>query len=205
MAGVSAEFVWHSESSLDGFDAVILPGGFSYGDYLRAGALARFSPIMKAVRDFAAAGRPVLGICNGFQILTEARLLPGALRRNDHQRFRCDIVDVRVERPATAFTGGYTFGEIVQLPIAHADGNYYADDTLLAQLHERNQVVLRYVGGSPNGSVDDIAGICNEAGNVVGMMPHPERAVDALLGSNNGARLFTSLATRAHVIGIAHA
>lgn len=192
--GGRAEFVWHGERRLDGFDAVILPGGFSYGDYLRCGAIARFSPIMAEVERFAAQGRPVLGICNGFQILTEAGLLPGALRRNAGLRFICGPVHLRVENGETAWTKGLPRGKVLRLPIAHGEGNYYLEPAELAALEARGQVVFRYVNAvgaespesNPNGSVNGIAGVCNPAGNVVGMMPHPERAVTALLGGEDG-------------------
>jgi phosphoribosylformylglycinamidine synthase len=187
------DLVWHQESSLDGYDAVIIPGGFAYGDYLRAGAIARFSPIMTAVARHATDGRPVIGICNGFQILTEARLLPGTLLPNDSLQFRCEIVATRVETTATAFTCAYTRGQVICLPIAHGQGAYYADDETLAELRRHDQIVFRYAGANPNGSADDIAGIVNERRNVLGMMPHPERAVHELLGSADGAPLFTSL------------
>ena len=187
------DLIWHQESSLDGYDAVIIPGGFSYGDYLRAGAIARFSPIMTAVAEHAAAGRPVLGICNGFQILTEAGLLPGTLLPNDSLQFRCEIVNARVETTDTAFTCAYQQGQIIRLPIAHGQGAYYADETTLAHLSLHDQIVFRYAGVNPNGSADAIAGIVNERRNVLGMMPHPERAVHKLLGSSDGAPLFISL------------
>ncbi len=187
------DLVWHQESSLDGYDAVIIPGGFSYGDYLRAGAIARFSPIMTAVAAHAAAGRPVLGICNGFQILTEAGLLPGTLLANDSLQFRCEIVSARVETTETVFTCAYQQGQIIRLPIAHGQGAYYADEATLDELRRHDQIAFRYVGENPNGSAHNIAGIVNRGRNVLGMMPHPERAVHELLGSTDGAPLFTSL------------
>ena len=187
------DLVWHQTVALNGYDAVIIPGGFAYGDYLRAGAIARFSPVMTAVAAHAAAGKPVLGICNGFQILTEAGLLPGTLLPNDSLQFRCDIVSARVETTDTAFTCGYTQGQVIRLPIAHGQGAYYADDETLADLRRHDQIVFRYTGENPNGSADDIAGIVNRGRNVLGMMPHPERAVHELLGSCDGAPLFTSL------------
>lgn len=187
------DLVWHQESSLHGYDAVIIPGGFSYGDYLRAGAIARFSPIMTAVAEHAAAGRPVLGICNGFQILTEAGLLPGTLLANDSLQFRCEIVSARVETTRTVFTCAYQQGQIIRLPIAHGQGAYYADEATLADLRRHDQIIFRYTGENPNGSADNIAGIINRGRNVLGMMPHPERAVHELLGSTDGAPLFTSL------------
>ncbi|HEY7781984.1 MAG TPA: phosphoribosylformylglycinamidine synthase subunit PurQ [Ktedonobacterales bacterium] len=191
--GMPADLVWHQTASLDGYDAVILPGGFAYGDYLRAGAIARFAPAMAAVRAHAAAGRPVLGICNGFQVLTEAGLLPGALLPNDHLQFRSELVDVRVETVAAPFTSGYHAGEILRLPIAHGQGAYYADPATLDDLRAHDQIVFRYAGPNPNGAVDAIAGIRNRAGNVLGLMPHPERAIHPRLGSADGAGMFTSL------------
>jgi phosphoribosylformylglycinamidine synthase len=190
---VPADLVWHQTGSLDGYDAVIIPGGFAYGDYLRAGAIARFAPVMEAVRRHAAAGRPVLGICNGFQVLTEAGLLPGALLPNDSLRFRCAIVPLRVATTASMFTAGYATGQVIRLPIAHGQGRYTADAATLDDLCQRDQVVFRYAGANPNGSADAIAGIVNRGRNVLGMMPHPERAVHPLLGSTDGAPLFTAL------------
>jgi phosphoribosylformylglycinamidine synthase len=187
------DLVWHQTATLDGYDAVIIPGGFSYGDYLRAGAIARFSPIMTAVAAHAAAGKPVLGICNGFQILTEAGLLPGTLLPNDSLQFRCEIVTARVETTDTVYTCGYTNSQVIRLPIAHAQGAYYADDETLAELRRHDQIVFRYAAENPNGSADNIAGIVNRGRNVLGMMPHPERAVHELLGSSDGAPLFISL------------
>jgi phosphoribosylformylglycinamidine synthase len=189
----SVDLIWHQESSLNGYDAVIIPGGFSFGDYLRAGAIARFSPIMTAVTAYAASGKLVLGICNGFQILTEAGLLPGTLLPNDSLQFRCEIVSARVETTDTAFTCAYQQGQIIRLPIAHGQGAYYADEATLSDLRRRDQIVLRYDGENPNGSVDGVAGIVNGERNVLGMMPHPERAVHELLGSTDGAPLFISL------------
>jgi phosphoribosylformylglycinamidine synthase subunit PurQ / glutaminase len=191
--GVPVEPVWHQERGLSKYDAIILPGGFSYGDYLRTGALARFSPVMDSVIEAAEQGKLVVGICNGFQILLEAGLLPGAMRRNDHLQFRCDIQPLRVENTKLPFTRDYREGEIIQIPIAHGEGNYYCDDETLAELKQHNQIVFRYVGENPNGSVDDIAGIVNRQGNVLGMMPHPERAVHDWLGSVDGVRFFTSM------------
>jgi phosphoribosylformylglycinamidine synthase I len=187
------DLIWHQTASLDGYDAVIIPGGFSYGDYLRAGAIARFSPVMTAVGEHAAAGKLILGICNGFQILTEAGLLPGTLLPNDHLQFRCDMVTLRVETTATAFTCGYQNGQRIRLPIAHGQGKYYADAETLDDLRRHDRIVFRYADENPNGSADNIAGIVNRRGNVLGMMPHPERAVLALLGSTDGAPLFTSV------------
>ncbi|HSH75391.1 MAG TPA: phosphoribosylformylglycinamidine synthase subunit PurQ [Longimicrobiales bacterium] len=200
--GGVATFVWHRERGLDGFDVVMLPGGFSYGDYLRAGAIARMSPVMEDVIAFARSGGPVLGICNGFQILCEAELLPGALMRNASLRFESRDVLLRVERTDTVFTLDYRAGEVLRVPIAHGEGNYEADRATLQRLEDEGRVVFRYVDASgepteeanPNGSWHNIAGITNESGNVLGMMPHPERAMEALLGSSDGEALFTSLA-----------
>jgi phosphoribosylformylglycinamidine synthase subunit PurQ / glutaminase len=193
VVGQPADLVWHEETSLDGYDTVIIPGGFAFGDYLRAGAIARFSPVMDAVRRHADAGKPLLGICNGFQVLTEASLLPGALLPNASLQFRCEVVTLRVENAQTPFTAAYTAGQEIRLPIAHGQGSYYADAPTLDELRRHHQIVFRYLGANPNGSLDDIAGIANRRGNVLGMMPHPERAVHPLLGSSDGAALFTSL------------
>ncbi len=187
-----ARFVWHTEESLGGADVVVLPGGFSYGDHLRSGAIAARSPIMNAVKAHAERGGYVLGVCNGFQVLTEAGLLPGALSRNRELHFHCAPVHLRVERGGTAFTNTYEAGEVVEIPIAHGEGNYYADPETLARLEGEGQVLFRYVD-NPNGSLNDIAGIMNDTGNVLGMMPHPERAVEALLGSTGGLGVFQSL------------
>ena len=199
--GASAEYVWHKDSSLAGFDAVVVPGGFSYGDYLRCGAIARFSPIMKAVGEFAAAGGPVIGICNGFQILCECGLLPGALVRNRDLHFVCEHVSLRVERDDSQFTRAAAAGQILNIPIAHGEGCYFADEATLDRLRANGQVLLRYCDPSgqasdasnPNGSRDNIAGIRNEAGNVFGLMPHPERACDPLLGSTDGLAIFRGI------------
>lgn len=191
--GTQVDYVDHQQTSLAGYDAVMLPGGFSYGDYLRAGAIARFAKVMPAVKQMAASGKPVFGTCNGFQILTEAGLLPGALKKNDSQRFVCKTVPLRVENDRTTFTSDYQQGEVINLPIAHADGSYYADPATLETLEAHHQVVFRYAGENPNGSLNDIAGVCNREGNVLGMMPHPERAVEAILGNVAGRRLFESL------------
>jgi phosphoribosylformylglycinamidine synthase subunit PurQ / glutaminase len=187
------EYVWHDEESLDRFDAILLPGGFSYGDYLRSGAIARFSNVMKAVQKAAEDGKPILGVCNGFQILLEAGLLPGAMRRNNSLKFICRPVSLKVENNETMFTSSYEQGEIITIPIAHGEGNYYCDEPTLKRLIENRQIVFRYHGENPNGSLADIAGIVNEKGNVLGMMPHPERAVDVLLGSADGLKLFQSI------------
>jgi phosphoribosylformylglycinamidine synthase len=195
--GHGARFLWHKDTSLTGIDRVILPGGFSYGDYLRCGALARFSPIMTSVAEFAAAGGPVLGICNGFQILCEAGLLPGTLARNASLKFICEDVHVRVESVGSAMTGGVPKGKVLRVPIAHAEGAYWLDEEALDGLEGRGQVVLRYCdrdgavteGANPNGSRHGIAGVRNQAGNVVGLMPHPERASEAVLGCEDGRLL----------------
>lgn len=193
--------VWHKETKLDGLDAIILPGGFSYGDYLRTGAIARFSPVMGAVKQFAHEGGMVLGICNGFQILLEAGLLPGAMLRNQSLAFICKDVYVTVENAATPFTGLCRPGQVLKIPIAHADGNYYTDDVTLSQLKAAAQIVFRYctpegkvtAEANPNGSLDNIAGIRNAAGNVMGMMPHPERSAEAVLGNDDGRLIFLSM------------
>lgn len=191
IVGVEAEYVRYDETSLQGYDGVLLPGGFSYGDYLRCGAIARFSAIMKEVVRFAEEGKPVFGTCNGFQILTEAGLLPGVLRKNDSLRFICKTVPLKVNNQ-TAFTSEYETDEIIQLPVAHGEGNYFCDDQTLQELKSNNQIVFTYAENI-NGSVANIAGITNKAGNVLGMMPHPERAMEALLGSEDGKRFFASM------------
>jgi phosphoribosylformylglycinamidine synthase subunit PurQ / glutaminase len=199
--GQEAEFVWHKDTSLGGADAVILPGGFAHGDYLRTGAIARFSPIMQAVRSFAASGGPVLGICNGFQVLLEAGLLPGAMLRNRNVRFQCEHVHVKVEQTDTPFTLACTPGQTLRIPIAHGEGNYYAEPDVVARLEQNRQVVFRYAmpdgtvtpDANPNGSVNNIAGLCNETRNVVGLMPHPERACELAVGSADGLVLFESV------------
>jgi phosphoribosylformylglycinamidine synthase len=201
--GQPVSFVWHKETDLSTYDCIILPGGFSYGDYLRAGALARFSPVMASVKEFAARGGLVLGICNGFQILCEAGLLPGALMRNRDLHFRCEHVYVRVDSTDTPFTNDLKRGDILRLPIAHAEGNYTCDDVTLEELRREDRIILRYCDAegnvtdeaNPNGSRDSIAGLCNRARNVFGMMPHPERACEELLGSSDGRGVFRSLAS----------
>lgn len=193
--GQPVRYVWHTETDLSPYDCIILPGGFSYGDYLRCGAIARFAPVMRALVKAAEEGKYILGICNGFQILLEAGLLPGAMLRNRTLKFRCHPTLLAVENNETPFTVDYRPGERVNIPIAHGEGNYYCDEATLAELRANRQIVFRYAGGNPNGSVDDIAGICNKTGNVLGMMPHPERAVDRLLGSEDGKRMFTSILT----------
>lgn len=199
--GQECEFVWHKDSSLGGADVVILPGGFSYGDYLRTGAIARFSPIMTAVREFAEAGKPVIGICNGFQILMECGLLPGAMLRNRDVQFHCEHVNIRVEQTDTPFTKRAAAGQVLRVPIAHGEGNFYAAPEVIAELEEQRRVIFRYVtphgdvvdAANPNGSVHNIAGICNEGRNVVGLMPHPERAVELVTGSADGRVMFESV------------
>jgi len=192
--GQEVDYVWHTSTDLSSYDAILVPGGFSYGDYLRCGAIARFAPVMAEIVKAAEQGKYVLGICNGFQILTEAGLLPGALIRNNNLKFRCHSTMLEVVNADTAFTNQYRQGELINIPIAHGEGNYYCDDETLAELKANNQIMFRYQSGSnPNGSVEDIAGVSNKGGNVVGMMPHPERAVDQLLGSEDGKRMFTSI------------
>jgi len=199
--GQEAEYLWHKETSVAGFDCLVLPGGFSYGDYLRTGAIARFSPVMPAVVEFAQRGGLVIGICNGFQILCEAGLLPGALMRNSHLQFRCQWVQLRVENAATPFTNQARRSQVLRIPISHGEGNYYADDETLAQLDAKGQVAFRYCApdgslsddANPNGSRGHIAGVTNAAGNVLGMMPHPERAVEELLGGTDGLVVLRSM------------
>ena len=201
LLGQPADFIWHKETDLRGHDAVIIPGGFSYGDYLRTGAIARYSPVMESVRAFANSGGPVLGICNGFQILLEAGLLPGAMLRNRLLKFICRDVFVRVDSTGTPFTAALEPGRVLTLPIAHAEGNYYADPETLRELRQNGQVVFRYCTrdgrisdeANPNGSLDSIAGICNRARNVLGMMPHPERCAEGLDGNTDGRLLFQSI------------
>jgi phosphoribosylformylglycinamidine synthase subunit PurQ / glutaminase len=199
--GQDAEYLWHKDADLKGADVVILPGGFAHGDYLRTGAMARFSPIMAAVRTFAERGGPVLGICNGFQILLEAGLLPGAMLRNRELKYRCEHVHVRVEQTDTPFTAAATAGQVLRIPIGHGEGNYFAPSETLDRLEKNRQVILRYTdpegrvddSWNPNGSAHAIAGLCNEARNIVGMMPHPERACEALLGGVDGRAIFESI------------
>lgn len=190
--GGQAELVWHGDASVDGFDAIVLPGGFAHGDYLRPGAIARFSPVMGAVAEHARSGGPVVGICNGFQVLTEAGLLPGALQKNRGLKFLCTTVELRVEATNTPLTAAANPGATLRIPINHFEGNYSCDERTLAELRAEDRVVFRYVD-NPNGSIDDIAGICSAERNVVGLMPHPERACDPLLGSADGAVLLRSL------------
>jgi phosphoribosylformylglycinamidine synthase subunit PurQ / glutaminase len=207
VAGHEAELVWHRETDLSSYDCVVLPGGFSYGDYLRTGAIARFSPVMEAVARHAEAGKPVIGICNGFQVLCEAHLLPGALMRNDSLQYRCEWVHLRVENTDTPFTNQCEPGQVLTMPISHGEGRYFADDETLEELESGGRVVFRYCtpGGdvtaeaNPNGSLRNIAGIVNERGNVLGMMPHPERACEPLLGGEDGLLLWRSAAEWASV------
>ena len=196
-----ADYVWHKEDSLERYDCVILPGGFSYGDYLRPGAMARFSPVMDALNRFSASGRPVIGICNGFQILCEAGFLPGALLRNQHLEYRCQWSHLRTERTDTPFTSRCGPAHVLQVPVSHGEGNYFADAGTLDRLEQEGRILFRYCDSSgaitdlanPNGSARNIAGIINEAGNVLGMMPHPERSCEAILGSIDGNLIFESI------------
>jgi phosphoribosylformylglycinamidine synthase len=191
LVGGDADLIWHGDRSVSGFDGVILPGGFAHGDYLRPGAIARFSPVMDAVREFASSGGPVLGICNGFQVLTEAGFLPGALQKNRGLKFLCTTVELEVTSTASALTSRAERGRVLRVPINHFEGNYTCDRATLAQLEAEDRIVLRYVD-NPNGSMGSVAGICNEGRNVVGLMPHPERACNALLGSEDGIVLLES-------------
>jgi phosphoribosylformylglycinamidine synthase I len=207
--GQPADYVWHRQSDLSGYDCVVLPGGFSYGDYLRTGAIARFSPVMEAVVRHAEAGKPVIGICNGFQILCEAGLLPGALIRNESLQYRCLWVNLRVENADTTFSAACRPGQVLAIPISHGEGRYYADAETLARLEAERRVVFRYCDAAgqttaeanPNGSTDNIAGIINGRGNVLGMMPHPERACEALLGGEDGLYIWRSILQEAAIRG----
>jgi phosphoribosylformylglycinamidine synthase len=192
--------VWHEETDIADLDVVVIPGGFSYGDYLRCGAIARFSPVMQSVVEHAQQGKLVLGICNGFQVLTEAGLLPGALVRNRDLHFVCDRVPIKVERTDLPWTQGYSSTESIILPIAHGEGQFYADEGRLSEIEDNGQVLFRYEGENPNGSVNNIAGICNRQGNVLGMMPHPERASDPMLGGTDGLKLFQGLLARVEAL-----
>lgn len=204
LLGQEADYVWHQETDLSSYDCVVLPGGFSYGDYLRPGAIARFSPVMVAVKQFAAEGKLVIGICNGFQILCEAGLLPGVLMPNSHLQYRCQWVHLRVENTSLPFSARCRPGQVLRIPISHYEGNYYADAATLEQLEKNHQIVFRYstpTGGvtddaNPNGSLRNIAGIANKEGNVLGMMPHPERAAEEILGGTDGKLIFESLLAR---------
>ncbi len=199
--GQDAEYIWHGDEKLDQFDAIVLPGGFSYGDFLRCGAIARFSPVMEAVTAFAERGGPVIGICNGFQVLCESGLLPGVLMRNDHLEFRCIWTDLRVENSSTIFTAASIEGQTLHIPMSHGEGNYQADADTIKRLEDNGQVVFRYADANgnvtpdinPNGSINNIAGIVNERGNVLGMMPHPEKACEKLIGGDDGNVIFTSI------------
>jgi phosphoribosylformylglycinamidine synthase subunit PurQ / glutaminase len=201
IAGVSAEYVWHKKTSLAGYDAIVLPGGFAFGDYLRCGAIARFSPIMASVVEEARNGKLVIGTCNGFQVLCEIGLLPGALVRNRGLHFVCDLVTMRVEVGDSAFTHGCPQGSLLRMPIAHGEGCYFADEATLRELNDKRQIILRYAtaagridaSANPNGSVENIAGICNREGNVFGLMPHPDRACEERLGSADGLKIFQSM------------
>jgi phosphoribosylformylglycinamidine synthase subunit PurQ / glutaminase len=205
--GQEARYVWHQDRDLSDLDAVVIAGGFSYGDYLRTGAIARFSPVMEAIGEFAAQGKLVLGICNGFQILCEAGLLPGVLTRNAHLQFRCDWTHLRVENANTAFTGACEPDQVLKVPVNHGEGNYFADPETLADLNANGQILFRYAtasgevppDASPNGSLENIAGIMNKQGNVAGLMPHPERACEAILGSDEGKQIFLSMVN--HITG----
>ncbi|WP_019414181.1 phosphoribosylformylglycinamidine synthase subunit PurQ [Paenisporosarcina sp. TG20] len=203
--GEEAEYVWHDTKDLSAFDGILLPGGFSYGDYLRCGAIAQFSNVMSEVKKAADAGKPVLGICNGFQILTEAGLLPGALLRNKNLKFMCRTSELVVENNNTMFTSQYAKDEVINIPIAHGEGNYTCDAETLASLKANNQIVFTYTNDNPNGSVNDIAGIINERGNVLGMMPHPERAVHELIGGTDGLALFKSIVKQWRESHVSHA
>lgn len=199
--GVETKFIWHKEKDLNGIDFLVIPGGFSYGDYLRSGAIARFSPVMESVTEFAAQGKPILGICNGFQVLLEADLLPGAMMRNQNLRYVCKHTHLRCETSNSVFTQNISENEVLQFPVAHGEGNYFTDDDTLKKLQDENRIVFRYCNERGeatdevnfNGSTDNIAAICNEERNVVGIMPHPERAVEAKLGSGDGRVMFESL------------
>lgn len=203
--GEEAEYVWHDTKDLSGYDGILLPGGFSYGDYLRCGAIAQFSNVMSEVKKAADAGKPVLGICNGFQILTEAGLLPGALLRNKNLKFMCRTSELTVVNNNTMFTNDYAKDQVIKVPIAHGEGNYTCDAETLASLKANNQIVFTYTQDNPNGSVEDIAGIINERGNVLGMMPHPERAVHELIGGTDGLALFKSIVKQWRESHVSHA
>ncbi|UCG84699.1 MAG: phosphoribosylformylglycinamidine synthase subunit PurQ [Dehalococcoidia bacterium] len=199
--GQKVEYIWHKDTDLSGFDCVILPGGFSYGDYLRPGAIARFSPIMTSVQEFAAAGKLVIGICNGFQILCESGLLPGALIQNNHLQYRCQWIHLRTENTSLPFSSRAQKGQVLHIPISHYEGSYHADEAMLRELEDNNQVVFRYcspsgeitAGANPNGSLNNIAGVVSKAGNVLGMMPHPERACEEIVGGLDGIVIFQSI------------
>ncbi|RJQ31762.1 MAG: phosphoribosylformylglycinamidine synthase subunit PurQ [Actinobacteria bacterium] len=199
--GQEVDYIWHHQTDFNGYDCLILPGGFSYGDFLRSGAIARFSPVMKKVKQYAQTGGLIIGICNGFQILLEAGLLPGAMKRNDSLKFICRHVNLKTENNQTSFTNKFTHGQVVSIPIAHNEGSYFADEATLKVLKENNQIIFRYCSETgntsekycPNGALENIAGICNKEGNVLGMMPHPERAMSDMLGSSDGRMVFESI------------
>jgi phosphoribosylformylglycinamidine synthase subunit PurQ / glutaminase len=201
MMGQKASYIWHKDTDLNGCDCIILPGGFSYGDYLRTGAIARFSPVMDSVADFAAKGKPVIGICNGFQVLCEAHLLPGVLRQNEHLQYRCQWTYLKTENPGTPFTNKCKKGQVLKIPISHYEGNYYADSDIIKELEDTNRIAFRYATSdgkitkeaNPNGALNNIAGIVNKQGNVLGMMPHPERSCEDILGSTDGNTIWESI------------
>jgi len=201
MLGQQAAYIWHKDTNLKGYDCIILPGGFSYGDYLRTGAIARFSPVMDAVADFAATGKPVIGICNGFQVLCEAHLLPGVLRQNEHLQYRCQWTYLKTENAATPFTNKCKKGQVLKIPISHYEGNYYAESDVIKELEDTDRIAFRYATpdgkvtreANPNGAMSNIAGIVNKQGNVLGMMPHPERSCEELLGSADGNIIWESI------------
>lgn len=203
--GEDVDYVWHDATDLSAYDGILVPGGFSYGDYLRCGAMANQSNVMAEVKKAAEAGKPVLGVCNGFQILTEAGLLPGALLRNRDLKFICKNVELKVVNNNTLFTNQYAKDQVISVPIAHGEGNYYCDPATLKQLEDNNQIVFTYSGENPNGSLADIAGIVNERGNVLGMMPHPERAVSDLIGGSEGLALFKSIVKQWRESNVNHA
>ncbi|WP_391204206.1 phosphoribosylformylglycinamidine synthase subunit PurQ [Psychrobacillus sp. L4] len=203
--GEEVDYVWHDQTDLSGYDGVLLPGGFAYGDYLRCGAISRFSNVMSEVIKAAEAGKPILGVCNGFQVLTEAGLLPGALLRNKNLKFMCRTIDLKVVNNETLFTSEYAKDEVIRIPIAHGEGNYYCDEETLASLKENNQIVFTYASENPNGSMEDIAGIVNEKGNVLGMMPHPERAANDIMGGSDGLALFKSIVKQWRESHVSHA
>ena len=199
--GQEADYIWHGDEILDNYDAVVLPGGFSYGDFLRCGAIARFSPVMQAIQEFADRGGPVIGVCNGFQVLCESGLLPGVLMRNDHIEFRCIWTDLKVENTSTIFTSEAQVGQTLHIPMSHGEGNFQADEETIKRLEDNGRVVFRYADGdgnvtpevNPNGSINNIAGIMNERGNVLGMMPHPEKACEQIIGGDDGNIIFNSV------------
>ena len=201
ICGQDAVYIWHKETDLSGCDCIVLPGGFSYGDYLRTGAIARFSPVMDSVADFSKKGRPVIGICNGFRVLCEAHLLPGVLRQNDHLQYRCQWTYLKTENNSTPFTGKCSKGQVLKIPISHYEGRYYADDNVIKELEDTDRVAFRYgtpsgevtTESNPNGALNNIAGIVNKQGNVLGMMPHPERSCEDILGSSDGNSIWESI------------